>query len=537
MKRIGVDAHCHIFNASDLPAAEFTATVVLGLDESLPPGLKHLAKALTKLAVKALSSPAPSGKEEIKVLQGGSKGIQKALVALSEIRSKHDWMVQLGGLLLEFRKSDDPHERELAGLFMEELGESLGTAGTESLKLLNGADFLSAPFLPLAKSGLRGAWDWIRATNEFLWILRCHRYSNGRKMISLYGGEGRVNLIAPALIDYEFWLRKRKNDSDTMDTRTPLEDQFKVMQVVNQKSGGVIHAYAPYDPLRDVEQNGRALRVAQEAVRKYGFIGVKLYPPMGFQAWGNEGKDFYLPGGSGNTSDKKWRKSLGKELDASLRKLYEWCVAEDVPILVHTNSSVLSRSDYADRPNPKYWGELLEKSGIQGIENLRVLMGHFGGFGDENPDPKTAKELARNKQIQEWSGEIIRLCLKFPNIYVDISYHDAVLEGDTRTRYAASLKKILTGATSAMRRKLCYGSDWVMLARQPGNEFYRDRMEDVMAKDIGLSPQETADVMGHNALRFLGLTGSLQGANRLEEFYQKNKLRTPVWSKDARSLK
>jgi predicted TIM-barrel fold metal-dependent hydrolase len=531
MKRIGVDAHCHIFNASDLPAAEFTATVVLGLDESLPPGLKHLAKALTKLAVKALSLPAPTGKEEIKVLNGGSKGLRGALVALSEVGSRHEWMIQLGGLLEEFLKSDDPHERELAGLFLEELGVA-AMGGVNAAKLLKSADHLSAPFLPLARNGLRGAWDWISALNDFLWFLRCHRYSNGSKMFHLYGGDGRVNLIAPALIDYEYWLRRPKNASDPMDTRTPLEDQVKVMQVVNQKSAGSIHAYAPYDPLRDVEQKGRALRVAQEAVRKYGFIGVKLYPPMGFQAWGNEGKDFYIPG----SEDKKWRKSLGKELDANLRKLYEWCVAEEVPILVHSNSTVLSRSSYADRPSPKHWGSLLETSGIAGIENLRVLMGHFGGFGDQIPNPKTDKEKARNKQIQEWTDEIVRLCLKFPNIYADLSYHDAVLEGESRIRYAKALKDLVTGPASTMKRKLCYGSDWVMLARQPGNEFYRDRMEDVLSKDLRLSDDETADILGHNALRFLGLHSKIAGAERLNGYYRSQKIKAPFWWESAQQM-
>ncbi|MCB1093442.1 MAG: amidohydrolase family protein, partial [Verrucomicrobiae bacterium] len=280
---------------------------------------------------------------------------------------------------------------------------------------------------------------------------------------------------------------------------------------------------------------GRALKIAQEGVREFGCIGVKMYPPMGFQAWGNEGLPFWIPG---KPPKKKylWRASLGKELDARLRKFYEWCLAEDVPILTHSNATVLSRYDYYDRPNPVHWGRLLEKSGIPGIKNLRVLMGHFGGFGDEHPDPKDEKEELENKLIRARVAEIARLCLKFPNIYADLSYHEGILEGATRVRYARQLKALVTGPGDPLKKKLCYGSDWVMLARQPDNEYYRDTMESVISRDVGMSKTETLDVMGHNALRFLGVTSDGQQRERLANFYKSQKMSEPEWFNEAREV-
>ena len=529
MNRVGVDAHCHIFNASDLPAAEFTATVILKLEERLPPGLEHLAKWLTKFAVNQLKNGAPTGKEEIKRLSKGLKSSPSALLELSEIPSEQALLADLKKGIDELLGSEDRDERELGFILRQEMGGLMELDAQQFTKTFPADNVLGAPFLPLARfDGRRG---WFAYIKDFLWFLRCHRYSNGQKMFALYGGANRVNLIAPALIDYEFWLRKAKNAQDSMDTTTPLEDQLEVMQMVNRVSKGVIHAYAPYDPLRDVEQKGRALKVVQDAIHKYGFVGVKMYPPMGFQAWGNDGLEYFIPG----EPSKKWRANLGRELDGRLRTFYEWCVQENVPILTHSNSTVLSHSSYYDRPNPKHWGRLLEHSGIPGIENLRVLMGHFGGFGDMQLNPKNENGKRENQRIKEWTDEIVRLCSNFPNIYADLSYHEVVLDDAAQSRYARQLGALVAGSGAGMKRKICYGSDWVMLAKQQENEFYRDRMEEVM-RMAGLGKTEVADVMGHNALRFLGLQADGKGRMRLENYYRRRKIDSPFWWNAAASL-
>lgn len=528
MKRIGIDAHCHIFNASDLPAAKFTATVILKLEERLPSGLEHLAKWLTWFVVEQISKKAPDGKSEIKHLNNSSKAGAANLLKLRQLSAEQQFITDMQDGVNELLNSEDRDARELGIILSQELGDLTGAGSSEFVDLIEGADSLSAPFLPLARfSSRRG---WFAYIKDFLWFLRQLRYDNAEKMFALYGGANRVNLIAPALIDYSFWLQKAKNSKDTMDTSTPLEDQIKVMEVVNRVSKGVIHAYAPYDPLRDVEQKGRSLKVVQDAIAKHGFVGVKVYPPMGFQAWGNESLDFWIP----ETNNVKWRKSLGRELDQRLRAFYEWCLEKDVPILTHSNSTVLSRSEYADRPSPKHWGHLLEHSGIPGIEKLRVLMGHFGGFGDEHPNPKNEKEKLESERIKEWTDEILRLCLKFDNIYADLSYHEIVLDDTARARYTRQLKAMVAGPGVGMKMKLCYGSDWVMLARQPDNEFYRDRMEEAI-RNAGFGAAGVANVMGHNALRFLGLSPNLTGGQRLEKYYRTKSVSPPCWWESAKS--
>src|ERR1700757_633586 len=57
---------------------------------------------------------------------------------------------------------------------------------------------------------------------------------------------------------------------------------------------GRVHGFVPFCPFREALTSkdgrpGESMQLVMSAIDQYGFIGVKLYPPMGFAAWNNVG--------------------------------------------------------------------------------------------------------------------------------------------------------------------------------------------------------------------------------------------------------
>jgi hypothetical protein len=99
-----------------------------------------------------------------------------------------------------------------------------------------------------------------------------------------------VDLIFAAMVDYDWWLTE--GDAPL----TQIKEQVKLMEQFSILSGGRIHGFAPFCPLREVahraghggeELGWSSLAFVQDAVLNHGCVGVKLYPPMGFAPYGN----------------------------------------------------------------------------------------------------------------------------------------------------------------------------------------------------------------------------------------------------------
>src|SRR5262245_13527807 len=125
-----------------------------------------------------------------------------------------------------------------------------------------------------------------------------HRYELAEELDQLHGRVGqksRLVLMTPAIVDFSKWLE----DEDQLS----IEQQVDVMaRVACRRDGPRVHGFVGFDPLRQAlydhhQRKGgdkdpmavvsRAIEVHQILVGNStkttgGFIGVKLYPPMGF---------------------------------------------------------------------------------------------------------------------------------------------------------------------------------------------------------------------------------------------------------------
>jgi predicted TIM-barrel fold metal-dependent hydrolase len=173
-----------------------------------------------------------------------------------------------------------------------------------------------------------------------------------------------------------------------------------------------MHGYISFDPLRAVFHNNGLDRIdpfklVRDAIDKHGFLGVKLYPPMGFLPLRNVQHRpakfaYFIAKALPNVN-------IRKQLDEALGELYQYCTDNDVPIMAHAALSQASNASYEKFADPLNWDYALQQFGA-----LRLNLAHFGRFNDAL-DGNYAPTL-------EWHfGALLE---KYPNakLYADVSF-------------------------------------------------------------------------------------------------------------------
>ena len=117
---------------------------------------------------------------------------------------------------------------------------------------------------------------------EFLIRSFQFRYVNVYQYLLDYsrGRTRKVDLLVTHLVDYDWPI------GNGTSTPTSLSDQVRVMERISQVTGGRVLCFAPYDPFKEIA-GGSSLAFITDAIINHGFVGVKLYPPMGFAPLGN----------------------------------------------------------------------------------------------------------------------------------------------------------------------------------------------------------------------------------------------------------
>lgn len=353
-----------------------------------------------------------------------------------------------------------------------------------------------------------------------------YRYVSVHDYLSTYNRPGTrvVDLMLPSMVDYDFWLNKGKA------TFTTLETQVRVMRQISILTNGRVHAFVPFDPLRQVAFDlghsvDDSLKLVQRAIGEDGFVGVKLYPPMGFAVLGNaeqDGKDFWKQDWLPNWTDHAY---LGSRLDEAMRQLLGWCESEQVPVMAHTSKSNGPSPAFEALTDSRYWAQALCE-----FPNLRISFGHFGG------STPVATGMARAR-------EFVGLMTAGPtapgsHAYADAGYFVEViskepdLQGLLRKLYEETSAK----GDAALVTRFMYGTDWEMTLTEGTVNGYLDGFERLFKE---LEAQPAMKAQGHTELaeRFFGLNaaqwaGLFPGEPtrlRLDQFYSKHGIK-PDWT-------
>lgn len=245
--------------------------------------------------------------------------------------------------------------------------------------------------------------------------------------------------------------------------------KLAMMDLTGWGKGRIMPFYA-YDP------RSRSVDAVQTAIEKEGFVGVKLYPPLGFRPSGND----------------------DPSVETNLEDLYAYCTAgkgPPIPITAHCSWSdgVYSnraapgvsryKEYYRDMAHPRHWEGVLARH-----RDLKVNLAHFGGAGEWEPRALAGPPVAADKN---WVGTILRLMGDYEHVYTDLSFH-GILAAEHGAAYGRALREVVQGVED----RILLGSDWYMSAIQGD-------LDDYWCNFAAAFPDLFDSMTGTNAIRFL----------------------------------
>ena len=301
-----------------------------------------------------------------------------------------------------------------------------------------------------------------------------------------------VHLFTPLMMDMEHWF----NDS----VKTLIPDQVRLFEKLVKKNNGKIHPFIAFDPKREWLDPGGpngSMALIQDAVINRGFIGVKVYPPMG-----------YRPAGNINISPAI---EHAADYDRLFDLLFDFCEKNEIPITTHcTNGGAEAKKGSGIHADPEFWKPVLEKH-----NKLYVNFAHFGGD----------KDLVTHKE-NSWAYKIAGLMDQYDNVYADTGHHSICFDDKLRDAFFIQLKQLYKIFPKAKKR-LMFGTDSHMIVRTKDYKKFFKRY--LNAYSDHFSESETNLFIGQNAVKFLGLQPGGKNRERLYQFYTRNELQFPQW--------
>ncbi|TCP30115.1 amidohydrolase family protein [Sphingomonas sp. BK235] len=508
-----VDAHCHIFNASDLPAERFLRYVLLDMhprqaESALDIHDPDVVDGIIALMTWVLGrNRAPTARVEIAMLERDRRrGIMAGAIRTSVRnieKAVGDFLVQHSGALGVGGGSRG--EGKVADAIFA-AGSGRGPVGAAGAPFGEGAARQTARKAYASKTDIGTYLRWFE-------LITRYRHDLADQLQQDYACQGiSVKMLSPALIDYDKWLGQ--------DVRTsPMPDQVEVMDCISQRDKGpVVHGYVAFDPLRqayhdaDLDAGFDPIDLVKLAIRDKGFVGVKLYPPMGFKPIGNGDGEQKYP--ADVVRDLKG--GVGIALDRSLAKLYDTCTKLDAPIIAHAARSNGAGPNYADRADPAFWIPVFDR-----WPRLRVCLAHFGRF-----DAPSAAGGAGSLPDTSWEWTFGRYIAAHPDrpVFADISYLANVLASPDVVSHTAARFRDFVARFDPEVRHLVFGSDWIMLGLENRYPDYAGRVIEFLRQSCGFDQPRIDRILHQNAGRFLGLGRGNAAWSRLSFYYSRNQL-------------
>jgi predicted TIM-barrel fold metal-dependent hydrolase len=213
----------------------------------------------------------------------------------------------------------------------------------------------------------------------------------------------------------------------TENPRIPFTFQVKLVSDISLKHFGAMMPFVMVDPRRP-----RAADLLIRCLEELGFIGVKMYPALG-----------YHPDPSSIYNEP--------QTNDELNKMYAYCQSRCVPMTTHcspggaySDDILRLRTVRAEVTNPWVW-----KGVLQQYPNLYLNFAHFG------------QDLIRTNEPKSWANGIRDLMRSYPNVYSDVAYNEHALMPHTRSQYFDALNRLID-KDSVARDRVLFGTDWIM---------------------------------------------------------------------------
>jgi predicted TIM-barrel fold metal-dependent hydrolase len=479
-----VDAHAHFFNASDVTVKGYLEGPVAhsaGGDQG------RLLRLLAPLA-DALAGLAPTAKAEYDHLDHLSSRTRSMSAAqteqmLDEETARHRQEQSMKFYQLLKTRHGRPFAQEYERIQEEKQrkgvrAEALPIVRLDEQSLMEAMELGEVPgsarrnkeMLPMA----RGAYA--EGTLAFVGYMLSYRWANlrtYRKALSTHGEAVGVDRVLGSLVDFDRWL--------DCPPRSAHEDQIRLQARLSELSEGYLRPLVSYNPWTDIVENGKSLKLVEEAVTKYGFVGAKIYPANGFRPWGNtKAQD-----GPGLPPHEK----INRALEAFWNKCFEL----NIPVMAHAGRSMGKDDDHDALGGPEGWAALVAAYAATGRAPL-VNLGHFGG----------------DTEADDWTSQMATLMARphADKVFGDLGYWSELqcdVVGSARCETALQrLRRVLNLDLRNHERvadRVMFGSDWLMLSREPS---WSDYASGLFRTIGGVAPEDLEKIFGKNAVKCFG---------------------------------
>lgn len=442
-----IDAHAHFFNASDLQAGGYLAGPIANefrewsrLIRILEPIVEIMAREFT-----------PSAVDEWRYLNQ----LEAQLIGFNS-KTRFEALDQ----------KISEHKNEIAEELFKQLKDTQFGAEynrltqVPSLRSLNIPQFTeetirNALSYPTASAITPNGDSLIKRTTDkhpdgllaFVGNMMSYRLHNIRTYQRAFKEDSQsVEVVAAcgALVDFDRWVGKCPKSPSSM------YDQVMLCERLAIHTNGFLLPLVAYNPWTAIDDNGSYLALIDEAVIKHGFVGVKIYPPIGYYPTGNSIPGRYPP---------RSKAPDLKKLDTALFALYDKCLDLDIPVMAHGNHSMGAEPHHKPMGGPDRWKELLDTPKYR---KLRVNIGHFGGNYQDGISGS-------------WTDRFIDVMKTSPFLYGDIGYWDELAYGDRfdMENFKRLLGKPINDRETVVSRAM-FGTDWFMLSQEQNWHRYAD---------------------------------------------------------------
>ncbi len=380
------------------------------------------------------------------------------------------------------------NKSELLAKFIEEEELREGTKLNSILKLVdeigdNNLHKMLNALLPKNFWGINGVIDNLVKKGEFL-------SSEYIKESGFQPGERNVNIYVPLMMDFIVGSNITKvHNSDGV---IPYVLQLQEIAHISRTYPWQIFPFFAFHPRRK-----NALTLLRLAVEQNGFVGIKMYPAMGFYP------DFR---GDQGRKNNEIDPIINKNLEGLYSYIAEMRTKKDESIVLPINAHAqyhatqgidLKPGETLDFTNVMNWDSLIREY------DLKINFAHFGGTDflkrtsidkdEEKSEDEIAKEFSKNT-----TDNILALMNRYNSennkqIFADLSAHSYCLkDGNITTKYFSHINYYLKEGFPLM-----YGSDLPVIAGETTAKDYINTYE----KNIEEEYKE--NFFSKNALEFL----------------------------------
>lgn len=439
-----IDVHAHFFNATDIDAIGYLQHSIA---HEIPGG--SILVGIFKPLLKKIIASARTAAEEIDDLirlQDKLRLLDPASTAIAIDQLAREKRLQTAEFIYSHMLADGTALKLMQNLKQESKQLKLAAPPVTAFSRQFVEEAVSVdPTLPapeplIENSKAKNLRETYKGLIHFIGCMKNDRWVNLRTFEEGFRGRG-IDAVFGSMVNFDGFYKN---------ARSPFADQLKLHALLSRLSKGYLLPLAAYNPQADMDSGGKMMTDVLDALANKGFIGVKIYPPIGFYPYGNV--EFGKPYG------KKFMMAA-PQYDSHMLALFRECGKLNAPVMAHANKSMGRNNEWDSGSKPEGWGTLVKQLALEQqtpIVNLGHFAGDYGFQGDWQPKFAALMTGAGTSKMFADLGNWKRL----RSCVADSGCEALKRLNETIAHYPG------------VEKKLMYGSDWFMMIKSANWQDY-----------------------------------------------------------------